>query len=85
MNIVETMAEAYDIEIWGRLKGGADETGMRGMRAALKAAEDAGYVLVPKEPTGEMNSAGFKHACDHWVGQDVPKMYRAMLAAAPKP
>lgn len=73
MNIVEKMAEAYDVEIWGRLKGGADETGMRGMRAALKAAAENGWQLVPVEPSAAMSRI---NGSADW---------RAMLAAAPKP
>lgn len=52
------------------------------VRAALSAALDAGWQLVPKEPTEEMLKAGdieidISGACD--------EVYRAMLEKAPKP
>ena len=46
-------------------------------RAALRVAEEAGWVLVPKEPTQYMRDlSGTPRAADVW---------RHMLAAAPKP
>ncbi|EOE0160072.1 hypothetical protein ACKC7G_004154 [Klebsiella pneumoniae] len=40
-----------------------------------------GYVMVPKEPTEEMNKAGWAAMNEH---DAINPTYRAMLAAAPK-
>lgn len=47
--------------------------------AVERALEAAGYVIVPREPTGAMLSAGF----DARAGFE-DAIYRAMLAAAPE-
>jgi hypothetical protein len=46
--------------------------------AALASIEAAGWQCVPREPTKEMYEAGWWQAGTHDI-------YRAMLAAAPKP
>jgi len=49
------------------------------VRAALKAAEEAGWVLAPMEPTEAMCEAG-----DNDIAQcDADIVYRAMIAARP--
>lgn len=56
--------------------------------AALSSAgaEQEGWVMVPKEPTAEMVSAG-QHAATGWeaplYGYEVRSIYAAMLAPAP--
>ena len=61
------------------------------LRAALSAASDAGWVLVPKEPTEEMqdNGSAVSFMCG---GQRIytptawmAEQYRAMLEKAVKP
>ena len=48
----------------------------------LRAYRKEGWVLVPKEPTDEMEVAAMKVSINNtWVGD----IYRAMLAAAPEP
>lgn len=55
-------------------------------RAAIAAVEAEGWQLVPVEPTAEMVEAGFLSL---GKGEDASVLerdvYRAMLAAAPKP
>lgn len=52
---------------------------MADMRAALKAAEAAGYVLAPVEATVAMINGGLNSSRD--ADHDL---YRAMIAARPK-
>jgi hypothetical protein len=47
-----------------------------------KALEGAGYVIVPKEPTPEMRDPVGQQL---GYGADYDEVYRAMVAAAPKP
>ena len=49
-------------------------------RTALKAIEDAGFRIVPVEPTEEMYEKGME-AIHEYCPKDV---YKAMLEAAPK-
>ncbi len=56
-------------------------------KAALKALEEAGYVIVPKEPTDEMVSAGQKpnrtiHDHSYLTAHSVETRYKAMIQAA---
>ena len=87
MSVIETMAramcEAYHIAPEAASMGrdnvtrSAVENRVIELRAALRAAEEAGWVLVPKEPTQYMRDlSGTPRAADVW---------RHMLAAAPKP
>jgi hypothetical protein len=80
----ESVIDRMTRSIWkdwdaGGYPNGYDE--LRGqVRAALAAAEEAGWVLVPKEPTEEMGRAGKGSG-----GFMAPEAYRAMLEKAPKP
>jgi hypothetical protein len=76
-SVVELMARAMDdaFAYEGRRQGAA--VGLPGPRMPEK---EAGYVLVPKEPTVEMVYAG-QSAAGYLA---APEGYRAMLAAAPK-
>ena len=61
-------------------------------QAALKAIEDAGLVIVPREPTDAMLDAGFAILTDkeitredgsvHIVDGDEEAVYTAMISAA---
>jgi hypothetical protein len=55
-------------------------------RAALKAIEEAGYVVAPKEPTEDMREAAIADRMTHPdgvpPGSAMASMYRAMIAAA---
>ena len=76
--IIEAMARAF------YANDGEQSYGIDAMRAALSAAEAAGWVLVPKEPTDEQVKAAY-NACDEHGGVLIKTGYRAMLAASPKP
>lgn len=56
MDVIETMARAYTTSILERVKVGlvteADPVRIAALTAALSAARDAGYVLVPVEAEG---------------------------------
>ena len=54
-----------------------------GIRAALKAAEAAGWVMVPREPTEAMIEKTYD-ASDGASVEACQSFYRAMIAAAPK-
>ena len=81
--IIEAMARAF------YANDGEQSYGIDAMRAALSAAEAAGWVLVPKEPTEKMHDAA--HANLESLGYrsiglvGEAGVYRAMLAASPKP
>ncbi len=86
MTLIEKMARAYmdddrrDADIWGRVECG--------IRAALAAASDAGWQLVPMKPTEAMSESGTAayHAEEALLTADaVDAAYRAMLEKAPKP
>jgi len=84
MGIIETMARAYNKAVWG--SNGTDKPilgQLEALKSALAAAEKAGWVLVPKEPTHEMRHRGDRE-CEH-DGEPMKEIYSAMLAAAPKP
>lgn len=51
------------------------------VRAILAALDAAGYQIVPKEPTVEMQAAAIR---PHGDVAFYDEIYRAMLAAAPK-
>ena len=91
MSIIETMALAAFVEnkanrgmasfeelAWSKLLQTEREFYLRDIRAALAAAEAAGYVMVPKEPTGTMLHSGFGTADD-----DNTWRWQAMLASRP--
>lgn len=70
-DIVETMALAARLTT-----GTPDWTWAKVVREVIAAAEKAGWVLVPKEPSQHMKDrSGTPRAADVW---------RMMLAAAPK-
>lgn len=78
-DVILTMARAASLDLHG--DDGARNLEMAGMlsamRAALAAAEQAGWVLVPKEPTEKMIAAG--------TGQQYSgNVWREMLYAAPQ-
>lgn len=52
----------------------------------LAAIDAAGWAVVPKEPTEEMSLAGSRALCERMecTCDEIP-IYRAMLAASPKP
>ena len=56
--------------------------------AAMRLAVPEGFVVVPREPTNEMVLATVRIDLSYMPGQesaDRIAVYRAMLAAAPKP
>jgi hypothetical protein len=72
----------------------AAHDGMDIAEAILAAIETAGWQCVPKEHTPDQWRAGYAVLCDtesvvetgeHWEGRAATDVYRAMLAAAPKP
>jgi hypothetical protein len=72
METIRDACEAYVTEV---------DTG-KGVRAALAAIDAAGFAIVPKEPTEEMETA-------YWRAQGMDRApcdqtWDAMLAAAPK-
>ena len=77
--IIEAMARAF------YANDGEQSYGIDAMRAALSAAEAAGWVLVPKEPTPEMTGRAIWADDQRTGGQTCNHLYRAMLAASPKP
>lgn len=87
--VLEAMALAYDVEVWGDEKGGPCPIGLRGMRAVLDAAENLGWKMVPVDATHRMQDKGAAvsfmcaglrvHTPTAWMAEQ----YRAMLAAAP--
>lgn len=48
----------------------------------IQSLLEAGYAIVPIEPTEKMVEAGFQHTGDPCWHEDVARAYRAMLAAA---
>ena len=50
----------------------------------ILAIIQAEHAIVPKEPSDEMTDAGLNRASGDMNGGDVDRVYRAMLAAAPK-
>ena len=61
---------------------------MQAIAAALRLAVPEGFVVVPREPTNEMVLATVRIDLSYMPGQesaDRIAVYRAMLAAAPKP
>ena len=57
---------------------------IREMNAALKALSDAGYAVVPKEPTEEMIEAGGHSPKQDSGYDDAETVYAAMLKSAPE-
>lgn len=60
--IIETMARAHfergaGPHIWTLISAGSRKAFVAGVRAALSAAEAAGWVMVPKEPSPAMIAA----------------------------
>jgi hypothetical protein len=49
-----------------------------------KAYVPEGYVLVPREPTGEMLDAGEKNNEEEWLKTTAYQVYKAMIQAAQK-
>ena len=74
MTIIEIMARAirqtdgHHVRAWGEVAFA---------KAALRALEEAGYVVVPKEPNNLMMDAGYEHY------DDLRGAYKAMLSARP--
>ena len=60
----------------------AFQEGHRTAQAALQAIPDAGWVVVPEEPTGAMLQAGNRPWLD---GENEKAIYKAMIAEANKP
>lgn len=83
-DLIETMARAIEPDVWfrGAEYRGRQDAALAKARAALKAAEEAGWVLVPKEPTKEMWKAGIRH-----LDSECSNMawWRALIAARPSP
>ena len=94
MTLIETMARAMflddeqDESSWENANGLAKQIYASNARAAIAAAEAAGWKLVPVEPTEAMMDAGLcgwqTAPADAYVGEVVARVYPAMLAAAPK-
>lgn len=61
-------------------------------RVAIASLEAAGFVIVPKEPTEDMDAAGSKAVRDCWSQEPgegfdeepAPAVYAAMLEARPR-
>lgn len=77
----------------GEAVGVIDCQAERQATAALASLREAGYVVVPKEPSEEMKVAGLKEGdilgeLVDWRGpdsatrEDIDSVYRAMIAAA---
>ena len=96
--MARAMCDAYgiapDAASMGRdnVTRSAIENRIKELRAAVSAAAERGYVLVPKEPTEEMKRLGGKEGnwCDHHVSsaqyhlmaaQEAEGVWRAMIAA----
>lgn len=60
----------------------ADDNQEPCIAAFRRALAEAGWAVVPVEPTPAMISAGWKHTADPCWPEDVAKCYRAMIAAA---
>lgn len=73
-DVLSSWAKAGDVSADAELYG-FDMTA----QAILSALTDAGFVVVPKEPTEEMCGAGLDPAID-----GIAPMYRAMIDARPK-
>lgn len=57
-----------------------------GIRAALTALEQAGYAVVPVEPTEEMAAVGTIAFHDSYTRAPIARaVYAAMLSARPSP
>ena len=91
-DVIEKMGDAFIIQVHGeaeakRFTANSRATVQKAMRAALSAASEAGYVMVPKEPTFTMINAGHLFCRrEPTVSMDsADKAYRAMLGKAPKP
>lgn len=102
MSVIETMAWAiYDafeegsvLDKYGDFAGGFRVDGVVDapalVRAALRAAEEEGWVLVPKEPGPQMEEILRENLC--YEGDSATphayewtlKVYRSMLAARPE-
>lgn len=85
-DIIEIMAKAAsdnyaarweDMALWEGFTEPLRENKRDDMRAAIRAAEAAGWKLVPVEPTKGMVTAGELESC--WASE----AYAAMLAATP--
>ena len=98
--IIETMAEGLWQGEWARGGSGGkrrvpwseiapvDQERWRFLViAALSAAEAAGWVMVPKEPTEAMCEEGGDVSCGQFYAgsSGARAIYRAMLAAAGEP
>lgn len=68
---------------WEAMPENAQDTYKGWVGAALQAAEQAGYAIVPVEPTEEMAEAG-RLIDDSVLGSGVVTVYKAMIAARPK-
>ena len=91
VSLVEKMADAYRARVH---RGGSGACG--GMHAALKALDEAGFAVVPKEATDAEWDAAWKtlqannwltlrqHISVHHARTFFQVVRRAMLAAAPE-
>lgn len=84
---LETMARALQTELYG--PNGCDEI-PEGFydraKLAINALTEAGYAIVPVEPTGAMVDVGIQTECGlgpYALPQVIAASYRAMIAAAP--
>ena len=81
------------VELWNSLSKSQRERWRGTARAAIAAhtaaLQEAGFAIVPREPTDEMVLDGRgKLYVDLWGGilaDDIKDAYRAMIAAAPSP
>lgn len=85
-DIMEVISEALSPYLHDML---TLEACQRAPRDVLTALEQAGYVVVPVEPTEEMIDAGTGVALERGLGEtddaDVATIHRAMLSARPSP
>ena len=86
MDLIDTLAKALFKASMPSPPGPDWEDCKPIVRAVVKAAEDAGFVLVPKEPTADMLAAVHVEY-DPYEGESITpeRAWPIMLAVAPKP
>lgn len=92
--LIEAMAKALAPKAWGPLTEGSylaqdnrRKASLKHARAALAAAREAGYAVVPAEPTEAMVQTGLDELRTHLghggvIVRDAVFCYRAMIEAA---
>ncbi len=84
-DIIEAMQRAYNTEIWGA--PGSNEKELKAMRAALTAALERGWKLVPVEPTRDQIIAPMLTGGEPYKGPSprmIAEIYRMMIESSPE-